>query len=169
MFQGRAGAEDGGRMITREGYAACAEALAPAMKRVAMSILRAGCDADDAVQQALENVWEKRESVDEARLNGYLMRVVVNECRNIQRKRMRVFPVAELPEGAYEPPESRLREAIDALPETLRTPLLLHYMEGYPEREICRILSLSAPQLKSRLFRARRKLRRAIETEGMES
>lgn len=152
-------------MVTKETYAAGAETLAPAMKRVALSILRSDADAQDAVQQALLNAWARREGIDDKRLSAYLMRVVVNECRNIQRARMRVFPVEALPESAFEPPDTGLREALDALPETLRTPLLLKYMEGFTEREIVAILSLTLPQLKSRLFRARKKLRQALVTE----
>lgn len=156
-------------MVTKEMYAAQAKALAPAMKRMALSILRADHDAQDAVQQALLNAWAKRDGIDEKRLGGYLMRIVINECRNIQRSRRRVFPVETIPESGYEPPDSNLREVIDSLPETLRTPLLLHYMEGYTELEIAKILSLTIPQLKSRLFRARKKLRQALATEVTES
>ncbi len=152
-------------MVTKETYAARAEAFAPAMKRMALSILRADADAQDAVQQALLNVWRRREAVDESRLEAYLMRVVINECRNIQRARRRVVPVESVPERGFEPSDTGLREALDALPDTLRTPLLLRYMEGLTERETAQILSLTLPQLKSRLFRARRKLRRALDTE----
>lgn len=158
-----------GRMVTKDIFGWTAEVLAPKMKRMALSILRTESDAQDAVQQALVNAWAKRESIDERRLQGYLMRIVINECRNIQRARMRMFPVESIPESGYSPPEGDLKEAIDALPESLRTPLLLHYMEGCTERETARILSLTIPQIKSRLYRARKRLRQALTTEVTES
>lgn len=156
-------------MVTKEEYARQAETLAPAMKRIALSILRSEADARDAVQQALVNVWAKRDTVDAQRVSRYLMRVVVNECRNIQRRRQRVFPVERVPERAYEPPDTHLRDAVASLPEPLRTPLLLRYMEGCSERETAQILSLTIPQVKSRLFRARKKLLKALDAEEYES
>lgn len=152
-------------MISKEQFTKASLLLSPALRRIALSILRSEHDAQDAVQQALLKAWEKRETVDPARLKGYLTKILVNVCRDIQRMRMRAFPVDELPEAPYLPPDRSLRDAVDALPELLRTPLLLHYMEGYSEREIAQALSLTLPQLKSRLFRARRKLKSLLLEE----
>ena len=154
--------------MTKQRFASEAEALAPSLRRIALSIVHSEHDAQDAVQQALLRVWERRESVDEARLKAYLTRAVINACRDVQRARMRSVPRETMPERAYEPPDTALRDAIDALPENLRTPLLLHYMEGYSEREIATALRLTIPQLKGRLFRTRRKLRAMLEeaTQG---
>ena len=68
-----------------------------------------------------------------------------------------------VPESGYEPPDSALYDAVDRLPEELRLPLLLHYMEGYKLAEIAGALRQSLPQLTSRLFRARKLLRRMLE------
>ena len=152
-------------MIAKEQFTNETLALAPSLRRIALSILFSESDAQDAVQQALVNAWEKREGIDGKRFKGYLTRIVVNECRNIQRSRMRVFPVEEVPESSYIPPDRTLRDALDQLPESLRTPLLMHYMEGYQEREIAQALSLSIPQLKSRLFRGRQKLKALLNDE----
>ena len=55
---------------------------------------------------------------------------------------------------------------MDSLPETLRLPLLLRYMEGYSEKEAAGILRIPVNTLKARLKRARAKLRDEwIETE----
>lgn len=135
--------------------------------RLSLSILASAADAQDAVQQGMLRAWERRGQVsDESRLRAWLMRIVINECRNIQRRRMRVFPVAELPRGAQESGEiadGGLKEAIDALDEKLRTPLLLRYMEGFSEREIAQTLSVPVTTVKNRLFRARKALRAGLE------
>ena len=154
--------------MTKQEFASQAEALAPSLRRIALSIVRSEHDAQDAVQQALLGVWERRERVDAARLKAYLTRSVINACRDVQRARMRSVPMDAMPERAYEPPDTALRDAVGALEEKLRTPLLLHYMEGYSEREIMAALSLSLPQLKSRMFRARRKLKAMLSQEAME-
>ena len=69
----------------------------------------------------------------------------------------------EMPEAAYQPPDGTLRDAVERLPEELRLPLLLHYMEGYKLAEIAGALGQSLPQLTSRLFRARKQLKRILE------
>lgn len=131
--------------------------------RLILSILRSHADAQDAVQQGMLRAWEKRRQVsDEGKLRAWLARIVVNECRNIQRKRMRVFPVADMPRESRETEGGELKEAILALEEKLRTPLLLKYMDGFSEKEIAGILGLPVTTVKSRLYRARRALEKAL-------
>ena len=148
---------------TTKQYGDEAERLAPSLWRIAYSIVRNEHDAQDAVQQALLSVWARRENVDLARLKPYLARAVINACRDIQRARQKAIPVETVPESGYEPPDSALYDAVERLPEELRLPLLLHYMEGYKLAEIAGALGQSLPQLTSRLFRARKLLRRMLE------
>ena len=144
------------------------EQLAP-LYRLSLSILHSQADAQDAVQQGMLRAWEKRRQVsEEYKIRAWLARIVVNECRNIQRKLMRVFPMAEMPDGAQEGETQSdcLKAAMNALPEKLRTPLLLHYMDGFSEKEIASILSIPGTTVKSRMHRARKALR--IELEDAE-
>ena len=117
----------------------------------------------DAVQQALLAVWARRECVEFARLKPYLTRAVMNACRDIQRARQKAIPMKEMPEMSYQPPDGVLADAVERLPEELRLPLLLHYMEGYKLAEIAGALGQSLPQVTSRLFRARKRLKRMLE------
>ena len=149
--------------MTKKQYGDEVERLAPSLRRIAYSIVHNEHDAQDAVQQALLAVWARREHVELARLKPYLTRAVVNACRDIQRLRQKSIPVDELPENEYQPPDGALRDAVERLPEDLRLPLLLHYMEGYRLTEIARTLGQSLPQVTSRLFRARKLLKRMLE------
>lgn len=139
------------------------ERLAPSLRRIAYSIVRNEHDAQDAVQQALLAVWARRECVEFARLKPYLTRAVMNACRDIQRARQKTIPMKEMPEMSYQPPDGVLADAVERLPEELRLPLLLHYMEGYKLAEIAGALGQSLPQVTSRLFRARKRLKRMLE------
>ena len=139
------------------------ERLAPSLRRIAYSIVRNEHDAQDAVQQALLAVWARRECVEFARLKPYLTRAVMNACRDIQRARQKAIPMKEMPEVSYQPPDGVLADAVERLPEELRLPLLLHYMEGYKLAEIAGALGQSLPQVTSRLFRARKRLKRMLE------
>lgn len=152
-------------MISDDQFTRETTALTPTLYRISMSILRHEADCRDAVQQALLNAWVIRVRLEETRFHIYLTRIVINECRNIQRQRMRVTPVAELPEMAYnmQQEESELREAIDLLPESLRTPLLLHYMERFNEKETAGALGITVVAVKNRLYRARKALKQQLK------
>lgn len=152
--------------MTKKQYGEEAERLAPSLRRIAYSIVHNEQDAQDAVQQALLSVWAHRESVELARLKPYLTRTVINACRDIQRMRQKMIPMEEMPEASDRQPDSVLRDAIECLPEEMRIPLLLHYMEGYKLREIAGTLGVSLSQITSRLFRARRLLQDMLEEEA---
>lgn len=151
-------------MISDEQFTRETLALTPVLFRLSMSILRQEADSRDAVQQALMKAWAARDRVDPKRFQPYLTRIVINECRNIQRQRMRVQPMAELPEtgATFQPEETELGAAIALLPESLRTPLLLRYMENFSEKETAQALGLSVTAVKNRLFRARRALKQRL-------
>lgn len=149
--------------MTKKQYEDEVERLAPSLRRIAYSIVRNEHDAQDAVQQALLAVWACRECVEFARLKPYLTRAVMNACRDIQRARQKAIPMKEMPEMSYQPPDGMLADAVERLPEELRLPLLLHYMEGYKLAEIAGALGQSLPQVTSRLFRARKRLKRMLE------
>ena len=143
--------------------------LLPGLYRMAQSLLHHPADAQDAVQQAAVKAWQHRERMRPGSERAYFMRIVINECRNIQRHRQRVLPVDVLPERADGASASGLTEAIGALPEKLRLPLLLKYMEGCTEREAADALRISVPALKSRLYRAQLQLQKLLNEEvGLE-
>ncbi len=56
-----------------------------------------------------------------------------------------------------------VRDYIDDLPETLRTPLILHDLEGFTNAEIADLLECSLAAAKMRLHRARGKLRQLVD------
>jgi len=135
---------------------------------MAMGILHNDADARDAVQQALLRGWEKKEAAKEGMFRWYLNRILINECRNIQRKRMRMFPVESIPDAAAESPDyGELYDAIRHLPEDLRLPLLLKYLQGASEKEGAMALSIPVTTFKNRLHRARKALRKLLDREVM--
>ena len=152
-------------MISDDHFTQETIALTPSLYRISMSILRHEADCRDAVQQALLNVWAARGRLEETRFRAYLTRAVINECRNIQRKRMRETPIDEMPDIEYvmQPEQSELREAIELLPESLRMPLLLHYMECFNEKETASALGITVVAVKNRLHRARKALKQQLK------
>lgn len=156
-------------MVSDAQFAAMAEALFPALYRVCVSILRQPQDAQDAAQEALIKGWAHRQRIRSRTAQAYITRIAIHECRNIQRHRMREMPVEALPEENM-PEEERdldLRQAVDALPETLRLPLLLYYAEGWTDRMIASALKTTAVAVRSRLTRARRQLKARLELPNL--
>ena len=138
----------------------------PGLYRMAQGILRHTADAQDAVQQAVLKAWQKADVIRTGQERAYLTRIVINECRNIQRSRQRVVPVSDVPEQPDRVsglPE--LRDAVDRLPEKTRIPFLLVYMEGYSVREAADIVGITVFALKSRIKRAKKLLRLALGEE----
>ena len=153
-------------MMDKQRFNDEAQSLLPTLYRISMGILRSDADAQDAVQQALMKAWDRRAAVREGGFPAWVTRIVINECRNIQRQRMRVIPMDVMYEQQeYQPPDLDLAEAIHTLPDKLRIPLLLKYGEGYSEKEIVEALRLPLPTVKSRLYRARNALQKTLRAE----
>ncbi len=92
------------------------------------------------------------------------MRVLVNGCKTRLRAawRKRRAPLPDtLP--APEPEERRELEELMALPAKDRTVIHLFYYEGYSTAEIARITGGAEGTVRSRLSRARQKLKSLLE------
>ena len=151
-------------MADRQAYEQAANDLLPTLYKIAYGILRSDADARDAVQQALLKAWEKRDTARQDAFRGFLTRILINECRNIQRQRMRVCP-ADLTQVAIydESPDYRdLYKALNDLPEALRLAVMLKYLHDYSEKEAARALRIPVTTYKSRLHRARSLLRKQL-------
>ena len=134
----------------------------PGLYRLAMSILHHRDDAQDAVQQSVLEAWKKVDHIRGGKEKAYLARIVINECHNIQRRRQCVTPVFAFPEQSKENLTAEvcvLKESLNAIPEKLRTPFLLVYMEGYSEKEAAEALGITLYSVKSRLKRSKQKLK----------
>ena len=80
------------------------------------------------------------------------------------RRKRREIPVEELPQAAsaeiQEP--SALHDAVLSLPNDLRVPIILHYMEGFSIQEIADALRCPKGTVLSRMNRARKRLKQLM-------
>lgn len=152
--------------MTSEQFARKIVALTDTLYRVSYSILREACDREDAVQSCLEKAWKRRGSLREERyLKTWLVRILINECYDIHRRRAREAP-REIPERPAPPGADReLHDALMRLPEEVRTPIVLHYMEGYSVEEIASALRLAQGTVKTRMRRGRAMLKQLLSEE----
>lgn len=131
--------------------------------RAALAILGDRQEAQDAVQDAFLRYLEKApERLDDPA--AWLMRVLVNRCRDICRRSRRRGTVPLLQELPVPGPEERQElEELYALPPPDRAVIHLRYCEGRSTAEIARILGVREGTVRSRLTRARARLRRLLE------
>jgi len=133
-------------------------ALTSTLYPISYSLLRSEADREDAVQSAIEKGWRKAATLrDERKLKPWLVRILVNECYSILRKNRREFPAETLYTQAEpaNPANAALRDEILALPEALRLPIVLHYMEGFSIQEIASALRCPKGTVLSRMNRGR--------------
>ncbi len=139
------------------------------MYHISYSMLQNNEDCADAVQEALTRAWQKRESLRrEDRFRQWLMKILVNTCKDLLRRRQKVrFVPLEDETVALEPPSSPLplQEAIDMLKPELRVVLVLHYMEGYSVADMAVGVGLPTGTVKSRMKTAREKLSTLLHEE----
>ena len=158
--------------MTKEEFERRIVGMQDTLYRVASTILSQPCDREDAIQECVYRALRKRDSLrrDDA-MQGWVIRILINECYVILRRARRERPVDELPEPEPRPdPDANpdLYRALFALKRDLKLPLVLHYVEGYPVEDIARMLRIPAGTVKSRMNRARKKLKLELEKEADE-
>jgi len=156
--------------VTKDEFAKRIAGMMQTLYRVSYAQLSQSCDREDAVQECLCKAWQKRHQLrDERYMQTWVIRILINECRNIQRKKSRLVPLFELPEReAPAGADRELHDALFALDEMLRLPIVLHYVEGFSVGEIAAILRLPEGTVKSRMLRGRRELQRQLNGEATE-
>ena len=123
--------------------------------------------AEDAVQDAFLRCLEKAPDFESpAHARAWLLRVTVNGCKSRLRApwRRRTAPLLDAYPAAA-PEEGTLLEAMQALPARDRTVLHLYYYEGYQTAEIAALTGLREGSVRSRLTRARTRLRQVLKGE----
>jgi RNA polymerase sigma-70 factor (ECF subfamily) len=153
-------------------FAALCESLRPDLVRFAFWLARDRALAEDVVQEAMLRAWKSFESLDdEAKAKQWMLTIVRREhARTWERKRLEVTNVDALVEAEAEVLASEddaavteMREALFRLEDDYREPLVLQVMMGYTTGEIATQMGLTQGAVLTRLFRARQKLRAALE------
>lgn len=135
--------------------------------RTALAILGDRSEAEDAVQDAFLKLLEKRPALESAaHRQAWLMRVLVNGCKTRLRSpwRRRNVPLTDAV-PAPEPEERQEVEEVMSLPPRDRAVIHLFYYEGYATGEIARLTGEAEGTVRSRLSRARKKLRTLLDGE----
>ena len=153
--------------------------------------LRMSGDREDALDISQESFLKAFHSLrsfrGDSKFSVWLYRIVSNTCLDFLRERKRRAEVplvrgddegeaeqTEIPDESLAPEallerkltREALRRGLESLPEDQRKILLLREIQGFSYEEIGRILSLESGTVKSRIFRARRKLCEFLAEDG---
>ncbi len=140
---------------------------APDLTLLAARLLASRADGEDVVQDLFVGLPEALAGYREAgRLPAWLRRLTVNlalkRLRTVRRRREAdIEPVLAAP--AANADQVSLRRAVEVLPVSLRTVVVLKVVEGYSHAEIGELLGISRGASEVRLTRALDRLRKALE------
>ncbi|MBQ3929105.1 MAG: sigma-70 family RNA polymerase sigma factor [Clostridia bacterium] len=128
-------------------------------------------NAEDAVQNAFLKLLKEKNTVfqDDAHIKRWLIRVALNECKNMWRsfwnKNKVSFEELNTAPSYRDKTHSELLDVIDQLPDNYRAVIHLYYYEEYSVKEIAMILRISESNVQVRLKRARDKLKQLVKEE----
>lgn len=152
--------------MSNDEFARRLEEIRPMLFRICCMQLSNPSDREDAIQEAVFKAWKKRNSLREKQyFNTWFVRILLNECHNIQKHQHRALPMDAHPAARSDSDASHLRWALEALDEKQRMCILLHHIEGYPVRDVARMLKISESAAKLRLLRGRKHLKELLSEE----
>lgn len=141
----------------------------PAMYQFALRLLGGvEQDAEDVVQEAWLRAADALAGFRwRSGLRTWLLGITLNCAREALRTRARAHKDADVLARAASsaPPhvsDPDLERAIAGLPDVFRVVLVLHDIEGYTHGEIAQRLDIEEATSRSRLYRARRRVRAAL-------
>ena len=178
------------RVTEVEEFEAAALSHMDALYRTALRMTRKKEDAEDLVQESYAKAFRSSSQFQAGtNLKAWLFRILTNSYINEYRKRNRQpkqVDVADVEDddffffnqmvnnGAWKPERSaeetvlsrlvdqEVREALEAIPESFRIPVLLADIEDFSYKEIAAMLKIPIGTVMSRLYRGRRLLERAL-------
>jgi RNA polymerase sigma-70 factor (ECF subfamily) len=137
----------------------------PRAYRLSQAILHDRIDAEDAVQDACLRVTRQLDTLrDEAAFESWFLKIVSREAIRISKQRKRSAP-EELRydrTGVVAAEVIDLRDALAALPQTLRTPLLLSVYAGLRGDEIAELVGTTPGNVRFRIWKAKTALKELL-------
>ena len=151
------------------------DAYADTILRVSYTYLHSTADAEDICQDVFLKMLEQpRAFRSPEHERAWVIRAAINLCKD-RLRRLAAHPEATLdsvpePEAARATAESEARaretrvlEAVQALPEAMRIAIYLHYYEGYTIHGIALLTQRSEAAVAQSLSRGRKKLRETLK------
>ena len=176
------------RLGDRREFARLVDAYSGPLYRLALKMLGNASDAEDALQNTFIKAFQHVDKFEgRSSLSTWLYRIASNEALMLLRKRHPETTFSDIPsededDKNYDPvqitdwcclPEEELLSAeartvldraVEHLPETLRIVFVLRDIEDLSIQETSQVLGLSVTAVKTRLLRARLRLREELSS-----
>ena len=154
--------------MTAKEYNLAVENYSDNIFRFALKHLRNEMSAKDIVQETFTKVWIKHEEVSSEKVKSYLFTTAYHAIVDWVKSERRSGDIEHVEETAKTPSitfdvQDVLTTALNKLPETQKSLVLLRDYEGYNYAEIGEIMGLSEAQVKVYIFRARKALKEYIK------
>ena len=153
----------------KEAFAQLIDQNRQMLYNTALLVLRQEDDALDALQDAILACWENLPSLRKDRyFKTWLVKILLNKCRDVQRGKSHFAYVEELPESGDEPywdTSMDVRRTMDKLGENDQLLLSLFYYDDFSVRQIADALSLSEGAVRTRLTRSRERFKKLYVQE----
>lgn len=169
----------------KQEYSHLVEKYSDPVYRLGLRMLNSEQDAEDILQETFIKVFKNIQHFEErSSLSTWIYRIAMNEAlMHLRKRHPEMVSIDEEPdteEGSMEPREildwcclpeeefstaetrAELDQAIQQLPETLKSVFLLRDIEGLSIRETAEALNIKEPAVKTRLLRARLRLRESL-------
>ncbi|MEJ7645364.1 MAG: RNA polymerase sigma factor [Chryseolinea sp.] len=166
---------EGCRKGTRAFQKALYERYCRKMLNVCLRYSKTTAEAEDVVQEAFVKVFQGiKDFRQEAKLETWITRIMVNTALNAQRKKMYLYPMLDVNEMVIPDEEvsisgmhvNELLEMIQALPQGCQIVFNLFAIEGYSHKEIAELLGIAEGTSKSQFARAKSLLQARISKES---
>ena len=137
------------------------------MYKTAWTILRNEEDVADALQETIVKGFESLHTLRRPEFfKTWMMRILINTCLQIRKHRQRLLTfgddLPEMPvEDSYDA-DSGFKELLNMVDEADRLLLTLYYADEFKVSEIAELLEMNVNTVKTRLSRAREKIRRGL-------
>jgi RNA polymerase sigma factor (sigma-70 family) len=144
---------------------------APSVYRYTYAVLGNHADAEDVTQQTFMNAYRAcAQGTKPRKAENWLLRIAHNEVRRQLRRNQRQAHELQFTEDVAQPHSERsdpsladVLRALQALPATQRSALVMREFEGRSYAEIAQIMAISQSALEAHIFRARRALAEQLE------
>lgn len=137
------------------------------MYKTAWAILRNEENVADALQETIVKGFESLHTLRRPEFfKTWMMRILINNCLQIRKQRQRLLTfgddLPEMPvEDSYDT-DSGFKELLDMVDEADRLLLTLYYADEFKVSEIAELLEMNVNTVKTRLSKAREKIRRGL-------
>jgi len=135
------------------------------MYRVGFGILRNEDEIQEAISNTIVIVFEKIKTLKhEEFFKTWLIRILINECYKLYNHNKKIVNIEDYSNQrnlSYndEYVDIEIRNLIKSLDEDLKEIVILYYLEDFSVKEISKIIKIPEGTVKSRLSRAREKLK----------